>query len=44
MREKVTPVVLLCAALVILGVAMVLWPGRAPTATLPLAVNPRRLV
>jgi len=44
LHEKVTPVVLLCAALVILGVAMVLWPGRAPTATLPLAVNPRRLV
>jgi drug/metabolite transporter (DMT)-like permease len=44
LHEKITPVAILCAVLVILGVALVLWRGRAPTATVPLAVGPRRLV
>jgi drug/metabolite transporter (DMT)-like permease len=34
LHEKITPVAILCAVLVILGVALVLWPGRAPTAGL----------
>jgi drug/metabolite transporter (DMT)-like permease len=43
LHEKVTPVSLLCAVLVLLGVALVLWRGRAPAPT-PLALAPRRLI
>jgi drug/metabolite transporter (DMT)-like permease len=43
LHETITPLALLCALLVILGVALVLWPGRAP-ARAPLAVAPRRLI
>jgi drug/metabolite transporter (DMT)-like permease len=43
LHEKVTPVALLCALLVILGVSLVLWRGRAP-APAPLALAPRRLI
>jgi len=28
LQEKITPVAILCAVLVILGVSLVLWPGR----------------
>jgi drug/metabolite transporter (DMT)-like permease len=30
LHEKLTPVALLCAVLVFVGVALVLWPGKAP--------------
>ena len=43
LHEKITPVALLCALLVLLGVALVLWPGRA-RAPAPLALGPRRLI
>jgi drug/metabolite transporter (DMT)-like permease len=43
LHEKVTPVSLLCALLVLLGVALVLWRGRAPAPS-PLALAPRRLI
>jgi drug/metabolite transporter (DMT)-like permease len=43
LHEKITPVALLCALLVLLGVALVLWRGRAP-APQPLALAPRRLI
>jgi drug/metabolite transporter (DMT)-like permease len=43
LHEKVTPVSLLCALLVLLGVALVVWRGRAPAPS-PLALAPRRLI
>lgn len=43
LHEKVTPVSLLCALMVLVGVALVLWRGRAPSPA-PLAVAPRRLI
>jgi drug/metabolite transporter (DMT)-like permease len=43
LHEKVDPVALLCALMVLVGVALVLWRGRA-TAPAPLAVAPRRLI
>jgi len=36
LHEKVTPVAILCAALVLVGVALVLWRGNAPAARLVL--------
>jgi drug/metabolite transporter (DMT)-like permease len=45
LHEKVTPVALLCALMVLVGVALVLWRGRAPApAPAPLALAPRRLI
>ena len=35
LHEKITPVAILCAVLVIVGVALVLWRGRAPAAPVP---------
>jgi drug/metabolite transporter (DMT)-like permease len=43
LHEKITPVALLCALLVLLGVALVLWPAR-PRAPAPLALGARRLI
>ncbi len=43
LHEQVDPVALLCALMVLVGVALVLWRGRA-TAPAPLAVAPRRLI
>jgi drug/metabolite transporter (DMT)-like permease len=43
LHETVDPVALLCALMVLVGVALVLWRGRAP-APAPLAVAPRRLI
>jgi drug/metabolite transporter (DMT)-like permease len=35
LHEKITPVAILCAVLVLLGVALVLWRGRAKAAPVP---------
>jgi len=35
LHEKITPAAILCAALVLLGVALVLWRGRAPATPAP---------
>jgi drug/metabolite transporter (DMT)-like permease len=41
LQEKITPVAILCAVLVILGVSLVLWPGRPRAAELVLRPSER---
>jgi drug/metabolite transporter (DMT)-like permease len=39
LHEKITPVSLLCAVLVIVGVTLVLWRGNAPSPRLVLSTS-----